>query len=100
MTKKLNSCVVDHYTCSNCNTTYYSKTCRHFFTRAAEQIGIYNSREKHVKNVKESATFNHPFQCGCLINLNHFDNLDSHNNKIRLPTMESMLIKHDKPVLN
>ena len=100
MTKKLNSCVVDHYRCSNCNTTYYSKTCRHFFTRAAEQIGIYNSREKHVKNVKESATFDHPFQCGCLINFNHFDILDSHTNKIRLLTMESMLIKHDKPVLN
>ena len=71
-----------------------------FFTRAAEHIGISNSKEKHVKNVKESATFDHPFHCGCLIDFNQLDILASHTNNIRLLIIESLLIKHDKPVLN
>ena len=43
--KKIRSDLIDRYTCSNCNVTYYDKTYQHFFTRAAEQIGISNLTE-------------------------------------------------------
>ena len=34
--KKIRSDLIYRYTCSNCNVTYYGRTYRHFFTRAAE----------------------------------------------------------------
>ena len=34
--KKIRSDIVYRYMCSNCKVTYYGKTYRHFFTRAAE----------------------------------------------------------------
>ena len=34
--KKIRSDLIYRYTCSNCNFTYYGRTYRHFFTRAAE----------------------------------------------------------------
>ena len=40
--KKIRSDLVYRYTRSNCDVTYYGKTYRHFFTRAAEHIGISN----------------------------------------------------------
>ena len=46
--KKIRSDLVYRYTCSNWNVTYYGKTYRHFFTRAAEHMGISNLTEKRV----------------------------------------------------
>ena len=43
------------YSCSSCNATYYGKTYRHFFTRAAEHMGVSNLTDKRAKSVKESA---------------------------------------------
>ena len=51
--KKIRFHLVYRYSCSNCNATYYSKTQRHFFKRAAEHKGISNLTSKRVKNVKE-----------------------------------------------
>ena len=40
------------------NATYYGKTYRHFFIRAAEHMGISNLTAKRVKNPKESGVSN------------------------------------------
>ena len=40
--KKIRSDRVYRYLCSSCNATYYGKTYRHFFTRAAKHMGISN----------------------------------------------------------
>ena len=44
--KKIRPDSIYRYTCSNCNVTYYRKTYRHFFIRAAEHMGISNLTEK------------------------------------------------------
>ena len=98
--KKIRSDLVYRYTCSNCNVTYYGKTYRHFFTRAAEHMGISNLTEKRVKNVKPSAVSDHLLQCDCSISFDDFDILASESNNFRLLIKESLLIKRDKPVLN
>ena len=98
--KKIRSDLVYRYTCSNCNVPYYGKTYRHFFTRAAEHMGISNLTEKRVKNVKQSAVSDHQLQCDCSINFDDFDILASETNNFRLLIKESLLIMRDKPVLN
>ena len=86
--------------CSSCNATYYGKTYRHFFTRPSEHMGISYLTSKRVKNVKESTVSDHLLQCNCSIDFDHFDLLASDTNSFRLLIKESLLIKHDKPVLN
>ena len=98
--KKIRSDLVYRYTCSNCNVTYYGKTYQHFFTRAAEHMGISNLTEKRVKNVKQSAVSDQLLQCDCSINFDNFDNLASETNNFKLLIKESLLIMRDKPVLN
>ena len=34
--------------CSKCNVTYYGKTCRQAFTRAAEHMGVSNLTGKRL----------------------------------------------------
>ena len=98
--KKTRSDLVYRYTCNNCNVTYYGKTYRHFFTRAAEHMGISFLTEKRVKNVRQSAVSDHLLQCDCSINFDNFDILASETNSFRLLIKESLLIMRDKPVLN
>ena len=38
--KKIRSGITYRYTCSSIKVTYYGKTSRHFYTRAAEHMGI------------------------------------------------------------
>ena len=64
--QKIRSDSIYRYTCRNCNLTYYGKTYRHFFTKAAEHMGISNLTEKRVKNMKESAVSDHHLQCDCI----------------------------------
>ena len=98
--KKIRSRLVYCYSCSSCNATYYGKTYRPFFTRAAEHMSISNLTGKRVKNVKESAVSDHLLQCDCATDFDHFDILDSDTNSFRLLIKENLLIKCDKPVLN
>ena len=63
-------------------------------------MGISNLTSKRVKNVKESVVFDHLLQCNCAIDFDHFNVLASDTNSFRLLIEESLLIKHDKPVLN
>ena len=66
--KNIRADLIYRYTCSNCNVTYYGKTYRHFFNRAAEHMGISNFlTEKRVKNMKESSVSDHRLQCDCVI---------------------------------
>ena len=70
--------------CSNGKVTYYGKTYRHFFTRAAEHMGISNLTGKRFKCVKQSAVSDHLLECNCSIDFDHFDNLTSDANRFRL----------------
>ena len=98
--KKIRSGIIYRYRCSNCNVTYYGKTFRHFYTRAAEHMGISNLTGKRLKNVKQSAISDHLLQCNCTINFDNFDILAAESNKFRLLLVESLLKKRDKPILN
>ena len=86
--------------CTNCKATYYSKTYRHFFTKAAEHIDISNLTGKPLKCVKQSAVSDHLLECNCTIDFDHFDILVSDVNRFRLLIKECLLIKRDQPQLN
>ena len=62
---------------SNCKVTYYGKTYRHLFTRAAERMVISNLTGKRLKCVKQSAVSDHLLECNCSIDFDHFDILAS-----------------------
>ena len=63
-------------------------------------MGIYNLKEKRVKNIKESAVSDHHLQCDCVISFDDFYVLASDTYNFRLLIKESLLIKQDKPILN
>ena len=98
--KKICSGIIYHYTRSDCKVTYYGKTFRHFYTRAAEHMGISNLTRKRLKNVKQSAISDHLLQRNCAINFDDFSILTSDFNKFKLFLRKSLLIKRDKPILN
>ena len=98
--KKIRSGIIYRYTCSNCKVTYYGKTLRHFYTRAAEHMGISNLTGKGLKSVKQSAISDHLLQCNCAINFDDFSILATDCNKLKLLLRESLLINRDKPILN
>ena len=47
--------------------SYYGKTCHHFFTRAAEHMGISNLTGKRLKGVEQSAISDNLLECNCSI---------------------------------
>ena len=98
--KKIPPEIIYRYRCSNCNVFYYGKSFRHFYTRAATHMGIFNLSGKRLKNVKQSAISDHLLQCNCTINFDNFDILAAESNKFKLLLRESLLIKRDKPILN
>ena len=98
--KKIRSGIIYRYTCSNCKVTYYGKTFRHFYTRAAEHVGISNLTGKRLKNVKRSAVSDHLLQCNWAINFDDFSILATGFNKFKLLLRESLLMKRDKTILN
>ena len=100
LNKKIRSFLVYRYTYSNCNVTYYGKTYHHFFTRAAEHMGVSNLTRKRLKNIKDSAVSDNLLQCNCAIDFDHFDILATDVNKFNLLVKESLLIKRDNLVLN
>ena len=53
-----------------------------------------------LQNVKQSAISDHLLACNCTINFNNFDILAAEPNTFKLLLRESLLIKHDKPILN
>ena len=95
--KKIHSDIVYRYMCSNCKVTYYGKTYCHFFTGAAEHMGISNLTGKHLKCVKQSAISDYLLECNCLIDFDHFDILASDASKFRLVIEESLSVKCNQP---
>ena len=95
--KKIRSDIVYRYMCSNCKVTYYGKTHRHFFTRAAEHMGISNLTGKRLTCISQSAVSDHLLECNRSIDFDHFDILASDANKFRLLIKESLLVKCDQP---
>ena len=59
-----------------------------------------NLTGKCLQNVKQSAISDHLLQRNCTINFDNFAILAAESNKFKLLLRESLLIKHDKPVLN
>ena len=98
--KKIHSGIIYRYTCSNGKVTYYGKSFRQFYTRAAEHMGISKLTGKRLKIVMQSAISDHLLQCNCTINFDDFDILATESNKFKLLVRESLLIKRDKPILN
>ena len=84
---------------SNCNITYYGKTYRHFYIRAAEHMGVSNLTGKRLKNIKDPAVSDRLLQCNCTINFDNFDILVTDVSKFNLLVKESLLIKRVNPVL-
>ena len=86
--------------CSTCKVTYYGKAFHHFYTRAAEHMGISNLTGKCLKTVKHCAILDHLLQCNCTINFDNFVILAADSNKFKLLLRESLPIRHVKPILN
>ena len=99
LNKKIRTFVF-RYTCSNCNVTYYGKTYRHFFTRAAEHMCVSNLTGKRLKNIKDSTVSDNLLPCNCAIDFDHFDILATDVSKFNHLVKESLLIKRDNTVLN
>ena len=98
--KKIRSGIIYCYSCSNWNVTSYEKTFRHFYTRAAEHMGISNLRGKPLKSIRQSAISDHLLQWNCTINFDNFDILAGESNKLKLLLRDRLLIKRDKSILN
>ena len=86
--------------CSNCKVTYYGKRYSHFFTGAAEHMGISNLTGMGFRCVKQSLVSENLLECNCSIDFDHFDVLASDANRFRLLIKESLLVKRDQPQLN
>ena len=87
---EIRSDIVYRYPCSNCKVTYYGKIHCHFFTRAAEHMGISNLTGKRLQSVKQLAVSDHLLECNYSIDFDHFNILASDANKVRLLIMESL----------
>ena len=98
--KKIRSGIIYCYSCSNWNVTSYEKTFRHFYSRAAEHMGISNLRGKPLKSIRQSAISDHLLQWNCTINFDNFNILDAESNKLKSRVRDYLLIKRDKPILN
>ena len=85
--------------CSCCNATYYGQTQRHFFVRASEHLGITPLTGKFVKTPNKSAIFDMLLD-GHKASFDNFLILLKENNAFKLQLKESLLISHDKPILN
>ena len=92
--------VAYEYTCSRCNSSYYGETERHLKVRFGEHIGISLLTFKKTKPSKQSAICDHLLECDNNPSFEDFTILAHGNKKYLLEIKESLLIKHDQPVLN
>ena len=64
-----------------------------------DHMGMSNLIGKGLKSIKQFAISDHLLQCNCTKNFDDFDVLAADSNKFKLLLKESLLIKHDKPIL-
>ena len=88
------------YTCARCNSSYYGKTDRQMKVRSGEHIGISPLTFRKVKPSKESAIRDHLLNSNNIPSFDEFNILTYGHHKYILEIKESLLIKHDRPVLN
>ena len=93
-------CAVYKFRCGRCNASYYGETDRHLKIRSGEHIGISPLTFKKVKPSAESSIRDHLLFCNHDPSFDDFTILAQETNKFLLGTKESLLIKHDKPILN
>ena len=94
--------LVYKYKCGGCNATYYGKTKRHFKFRICEHLDISHLTEKktNIDNNKLMAIQEHLLCCNYSPSFEGFSILTKESNDFKLKIMESLLIAHDKPILN
>ena len=97
---KLSSHIVYKFMCSCCNAAYYGQTQRHFFVRASEHLVITPLTGKFYKTPNKSAIFDHMLLDGHKASFDNFSILLKENNAFKLHLKESLLISHDKTILN
>ena len=59
--KEISSDLMQKFTCSCCNATYYEESERHFSVRVPEHLGMTPLNGKRVKNPKKSSISDHIF---------------------------------------
>ena len=94
------SSVVYKFQCGRCNVSYCGETDRHFKVRSGEHISISPLTFKKVKLSAESSVHDHLLFCNHDPSFDDFTILAQGTNKFLLEIKESLLIKHDKPILN
>ena len=92
--------VVYKYTCGKCNSSYYSETDKHVNVRSRDHIGISPLTLRNAKPSKECAMHDRLLNCNNTPSFDEFIILAYRHHKCILEIKESLLIKHDKPVLN
>ena len=100
--KMLLSGLVYQYKCGGCNVTYYGKTKHHFKVGICEHLGILHLTEKKVKIDKNKlmAIQEYLLCCNYSPSFEDFSFLTRESNDFKLKIMESLLIAHDKAILN
>ena len=93
-------CDVYKFQCGRCNACYYGETDRNLKVRLGEDIGISQFIFKNVELSAKSSICDHLLFCNHNPSLNDFTILAQGTDKFLLEIKESLLIKHDKPVLN
>ena len=86
--------------CSCCNATYDGQTQRRFFMRASEHLSITPLTGKFVKMPKKSTIFDHMLLDSHKASSDNFLIFLKESNPFKLQLKESLLISHDKPILN
>ena len=92
--------VVYTYTCRRCNSSYYGEADRRLKVRSGEHIEISPLTFRKGKPSKETAIRDHLLNCNNILSFDEFTILAYRNHKYILKIKESLLIKHDRPVLN
>ena len=94
------SCVVYIFQCGRCNASNYGETDKHLKVRSGEYISISPLTFKKLKPSSKSSIRDHLLLC------NHYSSFDDYTipaqgtNTFLLEIKESLLIKHDKAILN
>ena len=80
--------------------SYYGETVRHLKVRSRKHIGIFPLTLKKVKLSAKNSIHDHLRLCDHDPSFNDLSIFSQGTNKFLLEIKESLLIKHDKPILN
>ena len=92
--------VVYKYTSGRCNFFNYSEMNRHFKVRSEKHIGIWALTFRKAKPSKDCEILDHLLNCNNIPSFDKLTILAYGHHKYILEIKESLLVKHDRPVLN